>query len=244
VLYYLYDQKQETFKQGYGCFLGNNSFDHGYCYVCRRRFLMFGPELHTDEVLLEQYHKHELTLLPKLFRSFILLFIPWFLGFKYDAIHAQGVWVTVLSAWSLGVLAFAIHDLLVWKVNVYVLSSKRLIHVAHNSLFKKTVNETPLDRILNVSFKTTGLFSTLFRYGDVLVQIVGLDQPLVLRDVPHPSIVKDYIWKIHLDYGGDQKITYTQPEIAPVDKNIPYAPNIEPKRLIKIKQNVSDQENS
>src|SRR3546814_4664852 len=65
--------------------------------------------------------------------------------------------------------------------------SKRLVHILHTGLFKKTVVETPLDRILNVSFRTTGILSTLFNYGDVLVEVVGLDHSLILKAIPGPS---------------------------------------------------------
>ncbi len=75
----------------------------------------------------------------------------------------------------------------------------------------------------------------MFGYGDVFVQVVGLDHPLVLKNVPQPSDVKDFIWQIHLSYGGDQKITFTKPEIAPVEKYIPYAPKMDPQLIVKNK---------
>jgi hypothetical protein len=199
---------------------------------------MFTHQIHDDENLLEVYRKHELTLVPKIFQVFILIFIPWFFGLKYDFIFSSKFHTQLFLAWTILIGFFAVHIFLVWSINVYMVTSKRLLHIAHTGLFKKMVSETPLDRILNVSFQTTGIFSTLFRYGDVLVQVVGLDHPLVLKAVPNPSTVKDFIWKIHLEYGGDQKITYTQPEIARADANIPYAPNIEPKILVKRKRDV------
>src|SRR5258708_32662109 len=102
-------------------------------------------------------------------------------------------------------------------------------------MFKKYVGETALDRVLNVSFSTTGFISTLFHYGDVHVQVVGIEHPLVLKSVPNPGDVKDFIWKLHHNYGGDQKITYTQPEIAPAGQEIPYAPRLSPKIIRKNK---------
>lgn len=199
---------------------------------------MFSYKLHPDEQLLELYRKHEITLLPKVFEVFVLLFVPWYLGLKYDFIFSTSWHAQVFLIWNLILAVFAAHFFLVWNYNVYIISSKRLIHIAHKSIFKKNVNETPLDRILNVSFRTTGLFSTIFGYGDVLVQVVGLDQPLILEKVPNPSEVKDFLWQKHLEYGGEQKITYTQPEIAPTDKYIPYAPNIEPGKIVKSKRDV------
>jgi hypothetical protein len=200
---------------------------------------MFTHQIHEDENLLNTYRKHELTLVPKIFQVFILIFIPWFFGLKYDFVFSAGWHTNLFLLWTILVGFFAVHTFLVWTINVYLVTTKRLLHIAHTGLFKKMVTETPLDRILNVSFRTTGIFSTLFRYGDVLVQIVGLDHPLVLKDVPNPVQVKDSIWRMHLEYGGDQKITYTQPEIARADAHIPYAPqHVTPKIIVKPKRDV------
>lgn len=198
---------------------------------------MFTHQLHHDENLLQLYRKHEITLLPKILEIFILLFVPWYLGLKYDFIFSSPTHAKIFLIWTILVAVFALYVFLVWAINAYIVTSKRLLHISHSGLFKKVVHETPLDRILNVSFRTTGIISTLFRYGDVMVQVVGLDEPLVLEKVPNPSTVKDFIWSMHLEYGGEQKITYTKPEIAPVEKEVPYAPHIQQK-IVKPKRNV------
>ncbi|TSC65932.1 MAG: Uncharacterized protein G01um101477_281 [Candidatus Doudnabacteria bacterium Gr01-1014_77] len=179
---------------------------------------MFSHQLHNDEQLLAVYRKHEITLVPKVLQIFILIFIPWFFGLKYDFIFSTTGHAQIFIGWTLLVAMFALHAFVIWSVNVYIVTSKRLLHIVHTGLFKKTVVETPLDRILNVSFRTTGISSTLFHYGDVLVEVVGLDHSLILKAIPNPSKVKDYIWKVHLEYGAKSstKTAYTQPEFAKV----------------------------
>ncbi len=190
---------------------------------------MFRSVLHKDEKLLQLYRKHELTLMPKLLEIFCLVFIPWYLELKYQFIFSSPTHAKIFLAWTCLVGIYTLYVFLVWSLNAYLITSRRLLHITRQGLFKKTVLETPLDRILNVSFRTTGFFSTLFHYGDVLVQIVGLDEPLILKEVPAPAKAKDFIWRIHLEYAGPQKITYTQPEIAPIEQHIPYAPHIHQK---------------
>ncbi len=199
---------------------------------------MFTHQIHEDENLLQMYRKHEITLVPKVLQVFILIFVPWYLGLRYDYIFSSPGHTRIFIAWTLLVAFYAMHIFLVWAINVYIITSKRLLHIQHSSIFRKTVIETPLDRVLNVSFKTTGLFSTIFRYGDVLVQVVGLEQPIVLKQIPNPSQVKDFIWSLHHGFGGDQKITYTKPEIAPLDKHIPYAPQHLPAKVIRKNKDV------
>ncbi len=196
---------------------------------------MFTHKIHADENLLQIYRKHEITLLPKVLEIFALIFLPWFFGLKYNFIFSAPSHAKLFIAWSVLVGIYALYIFIIWSINVYMVTSKRLLHIYHTGLFKKLVLETPLDRILNVSFQTTGVFSTMFGYGDVLVQVVGIDHPLILKSVPHPNEIKDFIWELHHNYGGDQKITYTQPEIAPADKEIPYAPHLTPKIIRKNK---------
>jgi|GEM_PF-740085 len=199
---------------------------------------MFKHQLHDDEELLQVYRQHEMTLVPKVLQVFVLLFVPWYLGLKYQYIFSSAAHTKIFLVWTVLVTLFALRFFLIWTFNVYIVTTKRLLHIEHSGIFKKSVIETPLDRILNVSFKTTGFFSTLFHYGDVAVQVVGLDQPLILQRVPNPSKVKDFLWQMHIEFSGEQKITYTEPEIAPVDQHIPYAPRSDKKVIVNKKRNV------
>ena len=196
---------------------------------------MFTQRIHPNEELLEVYRKHELILLPKIIEIFLLIFIPWYLGIKYGFVFESSAHTKIFLLATFAVGLYAAYIFIVWTVNQYLVTTKRLIHITQSGLFKKLVTETPLDRILNVSFRTTGILSTIFGYGDVLVQIVGLEEPLVLRDVPRPSEVKDFLWKMHSEYSGEQKITYTTPEIASVDTYIPYAPSVQEQKINKRK---------
>jgi membrane protein YdbS with pleckstrin-like domain len=95
-------------------------------------------------------------------------------------------------------LALILRQAFIWRLNRYIITNERLIKIAHTGVFKRLVIETPLERILNVSFKTTGFLSSLFRFGDVEVQVVGLMEPVVLKNISQPGHVKDYLWKLHL----------------------------------------------
>jgi hypothetical protein len=56
--------------------------------------------------------------------------------------------------------------------------------------------ETPLERILNVSYQIKGFWPSLFRFGVVEVQAAGLADPLSLKNISQPEKVKDFLWKI------------------------------------------------
>ena len=93
----------------------------------------------------------------------------------HGTIHVLLVVYTVAVAWWLA------WKFILWYLNVYIVTTARFIEIQREDLFQKEVLETPLERILNVSFRTTGLFSVVFGYGDVLVQVVGLGEPMTWK---------------------------------------------------------------
>jgi hypothetical protein len=169
---------------------------------------MFKKKFRPNEKLLEHYRKHELTLLPKILQCFFLLYIPWYLGIRYEYVFSSPIHTRIFLFWTGVVLLIFLRAFLVWRMNVYYLTSERLLHIEHEkgSVFKKTVSETALQSIQNVSFKTTGFLSSVFRYGDVIVQAEGLEAALTLKRVPNPGKIKDFIWSMHLQSKGEQKI--------------------------------------
>jgi hypothetical protein len=183
---------------------------------------MYERLLRDNEEVLEIYRSHEITLAWPVFKTFFLLFMPWFFAIEYGV---AGEYESIFVIYTAIVCLYLAWKFVIWYLNVYIITTSRLIEIQRSGVFSKEVLETPLERILNVSFRTTGFVSTLFGYGDVLVQVVGLEQPIDIEDVPTPHAVKDFLWAMHEEHGGlAMQPTHTTPEIAPVGAAIPYAP--------------------
>jgi len=58
--------------------------------------------------------------------------------------------------------------------------------------------------VLNVSYKTEGIVSRIVGYGDVVVQVVGLIEPIVLKNIATPMPIKDYLWEMHKRLAQDK----------------------------------------
>ena len=183
---------------------------------------MFGYKLQPDEKLLKLYRKHKITLFPRLTQVAFLLAISLDLAARLDLLATQLV-IYPYIVWTALVFGYGKHAFILWHLNKYLVTNKRLLHIVYRSIFDKQVIETPLDRILNVSYRTKGILSMLF-YGDVLIQVVGVEEPLVLRNVPNPNAIKDYLWRVHLEYAPDLKLSYTKPEMVHEGANIHYSP--------------------
>ncbi len=79
-----------------------------------------------------------------------------------------------------------------------------MLHYGQKGLFDQTVIETPHERVLNVSYKTEGVTSTILGYGDVVVQVVGLMDPIILKNISTPMEIKDYLWEMHKRLAQDK----------------------------------------
>jgi hypothetical protein len=104
-----------------------------------------------------------------------------------------------------GVFLHALREFIIWRLNQYVVTNQRLLIYSQKGLFDQTVVETPHERILNVSYHTQGMVSTIVGYGDVEVQVVGLMEPMVLKNITTPMEIKDYLWAMHMRLAEDKK---------------------------------------
>ena len=127
----------------------------------------------------------------------ILIYFPWYFLLKYELVAS---YYRLLIFWTLLIFLYAVHQYFLWLLNVYILTDKRLIKVEYRSMMNKQVLESPLNRILNVSFGIHGFWQALFSFGSVDVQVAGLSHPLILKNVSHPAEIKDMLWKIHGKY--------------------------------------------
>lgn len=147
-----------------------------------------------SEHLKNIYRQSKVFLAKSFFGFMAIVFIPTYFLWKYELL-SQYRGIIFIIALVAGV--WFLREAIIWYRNCYVLTNLRLILFAHDGLFKRTVIETPLERVLNVSYKTTGVMSALFSYGDVEVQVVGLVEPIILKHISDPAEIKDYLWEMH-----------------------------------------------
>jgi membrane protein YdbS with pleckstrin-like domain len=160
---------------------------------------MFSINLQPNEKLFKIYRQTEWALAKTVLVIFVLIYSPVFLLAQNELLAEFG---KILMFWIFLVLLYGIYKYVLWLVNSYVVTDKRLISVRYRTLFKKQVLECPLPRISNVSFSTSGLFSSLLNFGDVEVKAAGLDRPLMFSRLRHPEQVKDFLWALHIHGSG------------------------------------------
>lgn len=117
----------------------------------------------------------------------------WYVA-HYELYASAGTYVLI---WLCVVVAWWVRHVYLWSVQRYIVTTKRFVKVAHEGIFRHVVTETALDRMLNISFRTTGVLSVLGRFGDIELQVVGLLDPIVVGNIADPTAVKEFLWRLH-----------------------------------------------
>ncbi len=147
-----------------------------------------------NEILKNIYRQSFVFLLRYIIIAAAVVILPTYFLWRYGLL---GSWRSISYVLLLFSAIWLIRHFLIWYRNNYVITNQRLLLFEHDGLFKHTVIETPLERILNVSYKTTGVMSAIWGYGDVEVQVVGLVEPVILKHIADPEYIKDYLWQMH-----------------------------------------------
>lgn len=102
---------------------------------------------------------------------------------------------------SLG-LIFGLRWLIKWRMTILAVTERRVIIVRQNGFFDRHVTELPFSRIQEVSYRVIGMGATIFRYGELLIESAGSDEPLAMKRVPHPARIQDLITELQGREGG------------------------------------------
>ncbi|PIR96342.1 MAG: hypothetical protein COT92_01625 [Candidatus Doudnabacteria bacterium CG10_big_fil_rev_8_21_14_0_10_42_18] len=180
---------------------------------------MFKTNLHPGEAIKETYRQTELVLIKLVLIIFLLIYVPWAFLIKYE-LHVQ--FRRLLLFWTILVAIYGINKYILWFLNSFIVTNRRIIDGIHRHIFQKQVIESPLERILNISFRQKGILQTLFNYGDVEVQIVGLTDPLVFYRIKNPEKVKDLLWEMHNQLPPEKKAHLQKENIPEIQQQIGY----------------------
>lgn len=88
---------------------------------------------------------------------------------------------------------------IVYSLNIFIITSERIIDVDQTGFFSRTVSETTYDKIQEVSYTVKGIAQTLFHYGSVIIQTAGQQVNLELNSVKNPEKIQQMIIHVKQD---------------------------------------------
>jgi ABC-type multidrug transport system fused ATPase/permease subunit len=97
-------------------------------------------------------------------------------------------------------LAMLVFTFTMWTENyldVWTLTSERIINREQKGLFNRVVSELGLSSIQDITVEQKGIFATILQYGDVYVQTAAEKERFVFQKVPNPYHISKIIQQLN-----------------------------------------------
>ncbi|TSC65718.1 MAG: hypothetical protein CEO21_350 [Microgenomates group bacterium Gr01-1014_80] len=154
----------------------------------------------VDEKIFLLLRAHPITNLKWIIPAVLIFFIPFALppilislGFE-ELLSFPAAYLSAFIVINyLLVLVITFEGFLYWYFNVYLVTAKNIVDVDFHSILFKNIDLAPLANVEDTSSSMAGILSSIFNYGNVVVQTAGAAENIDFRDVPNPHRVSDFI---------------------------------------------------
>lgn len=142
--------------------------------------------------------RHWFVLLAPSLSIFFLLLLPALLPLLPFELFNAGISLGALGTFlfSLYLLFLLLFAFLIWMnyyLDVWIITSERIIDIEQHNLFSRTISEFPMSRVQDISIDIHGIIETFFKFGDLKVQTAGSHEGFVINDAPDLYAAKDLI---------------------------------------------------
>jgi len=104
--------------------------------------------------------------------------------------------VLAVSGYSLFICLFFFFSFIDYYLDIWLITSERIIDVRQEGFFSRTVAELKLFQVQDVASELKGFWQFVFKFGDVYVQTAGEAQRFSFSTIPHPEKVRDIIIRL------------------------------------------------
>jgi uncharacterized membrane protein YdbT with pleckstrin-like domain len=152
--------------------------------------------LHENERIIKSVRSHPIVFFWPIVSALILITVPFFFLYLLLQIETWGL-VIFFSLLALGILLI-IRISVLWYFNAWIITNLKVIDVDQRRLFDRRVSEIPFEKIKDISYRTKGIISTIFRLGDL--EILTSDDKLIftLKKITRPQEIQQLITNLQL----------------------------------------------
>lgn len=162
------------------------------------------PNQHSGEDVIFHLRRHWFIFFKIALFFLILMLIPMALYFIItfsipSIIESEISYPIILVLFSTYYLMLLVSIFTAWTstyLDVWTVTTHRIINREQNGLFNRVVSEIDLKRVQDVTAEQKGFFPTIFHYGKVYVQSAGAKERFVFEQIPRPYKVAKMIQKL------------------------------------------------
>lgn len=143
---------------------------------------------------------------------FVILILAGFPDILTD-VFARNVFVIITSAFLLLLVPFMTVAFLDFYYDIHIVTDRRLVDIDQNKLFSREINELALEEVQDVTTQNSGIFSSVFDFGHVLIETAAAKQKFEFNNVLHPREIASIILdlsdqaKQRIEGSGDVRLT-------------------------------------
>jgi hypothetical protein len=154
--------------------------------------------------------RHPVTFLPYIVIFLILLAIPvglyWLLNGSGLGSYLQNqilytAAILLASIYYLSVILFFYTYFVTFYLDMWIVTNDRLLDIAQDSLFSRTVAEVDLYQIQDATSEVKGIFPSIFNYGNISLQTAGAIPKFTLKNISNPNAMRQKV----LDLSSEDK---------------------------------------
>lgn len=136
----------------------------------------------------------------------LLMLVPGFAPYAAYVEYSSPVGRALLGAWLLIVWTGAWSAFTSYFLDVWVLTSKRLVDIDQKGYFSRQVSSLLLSRVQDVTISVKGVIPSLLGIGNINVQSAGAKDEFTMHGIPRPEQMRDLILKYVADNPKDTGI--------------------------------------
>jgi len=154
----------------------------------------FSQDLKEGEEVIRVVRKHWASFIWPVVKTFLVLVIPFllsaFLFSNYIGVIIFFVWV------SIG-LGYGLYQWICWYFDHFIITNMRIVNIDQKTLFARSVSESGLANIQDVTYEINGFLASLFNYGTVKVMTASNNDSLKMLAIENPKKVQEIIMELH-----------------------------------------------
>ena len=168
-------------------------------------FLYRLPGKLPEEKIIKVLRRDVFILIKKILFFALLFVLPLILFYLVvssiypDILYGQvsyPIFLLIVSFYYLWLWVFFFFSFIDYYLDIWIITSERIINIEQQGFFARTISEQRLDRVQDVTSETQGFFPTIFKYGNVYAQTAGAKERFFFHEIPNPDQIRDIIIKL------------------------------------------------
>jgi len=152
------------------------------------------------ERIVFKLHRHPLTFIPIIALFLFMLLVPVVVYNLIDSLYPT-LFVSGTPLYAFSVLLGSTYYLLSYVffyvrfidyyLDMWVVTNDRIVDIEQHGLFNRVITELDLFRIQDVTANVSGVFGTLFRFGDLVITTASANTHIVFKNIPRPNLIRE-----------------------------------------------------